>query len=549
MTISLTFHGAARTVTGSCFLIDHPRGRVLVDCGLFQGSKTLQELNYGRFPFDPATIDRLLVTHAHIDHTGLVPKLCRLGFKGPVLATEASCDLMRFMLPDSGAIQESEVERLNERNRRRGRPAVEPIYTAADAEACLKQLQPVGYDQWLTVMPHVRARFWNAGHVLGSASIELEVVEKDGEPPVSILFSGDIGPDEKTFHDDPSGPSGIDHLVVESTYGDRDREDVTLAAREARLRQEIQDALEAGGVLLIPAFAVERTQELLYAIGRLIEAGQIPQIPVFIDSPLAHRATRAFAAHASLLDSRDARRLFEAPWIRFTESVADSKALERVHARAIIMAASGMCEAGRIRFHLKDRLWRPDTTVLFVGYQAAGTLGRLILDGERRVRIFGEEVEVKARIRRIESFSAHADQQELVAWVKARLPVRRTIFETHGEPAAMRGLREELARAGLDATAIVAPELGQRFDLSARAAAVAHPVVTPPVPAEAIGWDWHNRYAKLLLDLGETLRALPDDAARRALLDRLATTLGTSTAPPPAAPDHATNPRFARGDG
>jgi metallo-beta-lactamase family protein len=547
VTISLTFHGAARTVTGSCFLVDHPRGRVLVDCGLFQGSKTLQELNYGRFAFDPTTIDRLLVTHAHIDHTGLVPKLCRLGFRGPIIATEASCDLMGFMLPDSGAIQESEVERLNERNRRRGRPAVEPIYTAADAEACLKQLQPVGYDHWIPVMPHVRARFWNAGHILGSASIELEIIEKDGEPPISILFSGDVGPDEKTFHDDPSGPSGIDHLVVESTYGDRDREDVTLAAREERLRQEVRDALAAGGVLLIPAFAVERTQELLYAIGRLIEAGKLPQIPVFIDSPLAHRATRAFAAHASALDGKDARRLFEAPWIRFTESVADSKALERVHSHAIIMAASGMCEAGRIRFHLKDRLWRPETTVLFVGYQAAGTLGRLIRDGERRVRIFGEEVEVKARIRSIESFSAHADQQELVTWVKARLPVRRTIFETHGEPAAMQRLRDELAKAGLDPARIVAPELGQRFDLSARAATVAHPVVTPPVPSDAIGWDWHNRYAKLLLDLGETLRALPDDGARRELLDRLATTLGRSAAP--AAPRDGPPGRFSRGDG
>jgi metallo-beta-lactamase family protein len=256
----LTFHGGAGTVTGSCYAIEHEQGRFLVDCGLFQGTKTVRELNYGAFPFQPGAIDFVLLTHAHIDHSGLLPKLHKHGFRGPIHATPPTVDLLSFMLPDSGHIQESEVERLNRRNRQRGRAPVEPIYTRRDAEDCLEQIVGVAYETWLEPRPGVRARFWNAGHILGSASIEVQVEDGAGGPPVRLLCSGDLGPDEKIFHLEPDAPAGFDYLVCESTYGDRDREDATVEHRRDALCREINEALGAGGNLLIPAFTVERTR-------------------------------------------------------------------------------------------------------------------------------------------------------------------------------------------------------------------------------------------------------------------------------------------------
>jgi metallo-beta-lactamase family protein len=527
MSVSLAFHGAASTVTGSCFLLDTGHGRLLIDCGLFQGTKTVRELNYNDFPFEPSDVDALLLTHAHIDHSGLLPKLVRRGFKGPIIATEPTADLLTFMLPDSGYIQESEVERLNRRNRQRGRSKVEPIYTKRDAEATLDQIQTCRYDEWLEPIDGVRARYWNAGHILGSASIELEVAMPEGRP-LRLLFSGDIGPDEKAFHDVPEGPSDLDYLVVESTYGNRDRAEVTLDQRRARLGEEVRAALAAGGNLLIPAFAVERTQELLESLSRLIQDGEIPEVPVFIDSPLAINITRTFAKHhVELVDIEGGADLFEAPWMRFTESVDESKAINLVKGGAIIMAASGMCDAGRIRHHLKQHLWRRDATVLFVGYQAPGSLGQIIQSGADRVRIHGEEIAVKARIRTIESFSAHADQGELVQWVKARLPVRNRIFLSHGEPEAMVAFREKLAEAGLEPEHIIAPALDDRFELDVDTAPVRHDQPKRLTEAAAAApSDWHNAYARLLLDMGEKLKAMDDDKARAALLAELRRTLG-----------------------
>jgi metallo-beta-lactamase family protein len=478
---------------------------------MFQGTKTIRELNYRPFPFDPRGIDQLLLTHAHIDHSGLVPKLTKHGFKGGIHATEPTLDLLKFMLPDSGHIQEFEVERLNERNRRRGRPQVEPIYTRADAEACLRQGREVPYGEWVEPGPGLRARWWNAGHILGSASIEVEVA--DAGQPVRILFSGDIGPDEKAFHADPDGPAGVDHLLVESTYGDRDREDTTLAQRLARLETEVRDAMAAGGNLLIPAFAVERTQEVLDGLAQLMSSGRVPRATIYIDSPLARDVTRVFAEHGD--------RLFQGADIRFTETVAESKAINAVRSGAIVMSASGMCEAGRIRHHLKNNLWRPEATVLFVGYQAPGSLGHLILRGERLVRIEGDEIAVKARIRSIDSFSAHADQKELVAWVAKRLPVHGRIFLVHGEPPAMTVFAEHLATLGCDPSRIVMPALDERFELHAvTAEARASTPRLAPAEAEAHE-DWHNAHSRLLLDLAERLRQAPDDAARQELLRRV----------------------------
>jgi metallo-beta-lactamase family protein len=520
MATRLTFHGGAGTVTGSCFQIEHSRGRFLIDCGMFQGTKTVRELNYGIFPFEPGALDFVLLTHAHIDHSGLLPKLSKHGFKRTVHVTEPTVDLLSFMLPDSGHIQESEVERLNRRNRRRGRTPVEPIYTRRDAEDCLRQIQGVAYERWIEPGPGVRARFWNAGHILGSASIELQV--DDGAGELHLLFSGDLGPDEKVFHLEPDAPAGFDYVVCESTYGDRDRADATVEERRRALRDEINAALAAGGNLLIPAFAVERTQELLHDLGVLMAERQIENAPVFLDSPLANNATQVFIKHAAALEdiALDEKDLFRNPNFRFVESVDESKSLNQIAAGAIIIAASGMCEAGRIRHHLKNNLWRARATVLFVGYQAPGTLGRLILDGEKSVRMFGEEVAVKARIREIGNYSAHADQKELVDWVVERRPVHGGIFLTHGEDPARGALREHLIAAGCAKALIHLPRIDESFELVAAGAPAPQPR-RARIPDSEIARDWHNDYAVLLLDLSRQLERLPGDEARRELLRRL----------------------------
>ena len=524
MATRVTFHGGAGTVTGSCYRIEHSRGQFLIDCGMFQGTKTVRELNYGTFPFEPHAIDFVLLTHAHIDHSGLLPKLSKHGFKRAIHATEPTADLLSFMLPDSGHIQESEVEQLNRRNRRRGAPAVAPIYTRSDAEDCLRQIQGVGYEKWIEPGPGVRARFWNAGHILGSASIELHI--EDGAGTLHLLFSGDLGPDEKVFHLDPDAPAGFDYVVCESTYGDRDRADATVEERRRALRDEINDALAAGGNLVIPAFAVERTQELLHDIGVLMAERQVRDVPVFLDSPLASNATQVFTKHAAALENiaLDEDKLFRNPNFRFVESVNESKSLNQITAGAIIIAASGMCEAGRIRHHLKNNLWRARATVLFVGYQAPGTLGRLILDGEKSVSMFGDEVAVRARIREIGNYSAHADQKELVAWVVERRPVHGGIFLTHGEDQARAALREHLIAAGCAEALTHLPRIDESFELMAAGAPASQPR-TARIPDSEIARDWHNDYAVLLLDLSRQLERLPDDEMRRQLLRRLRSAL------------------------
>jgi metallo-beta-lactamase family protein len=289
----LSFCGAAGTVTGSCYLLQTEGCRFLVDCGMFQGPKSLKELNYGPFPFDPRKIDFVLLTHAHIDHSGLLPKLVKQGFRGPIFATGGTADLLGYMLPDSGAIQEQEVRRLNRRNQQRGRDPVEPIYTEADARTALGNFSKVTYESWFQPGDGVRARYWNAGHILGAASIEVEIATGQGTPRVvRILFSGDIGPEHKLFHPDPEAPANLDYVCCEGTYGGRPRTDADPATRREILAGEVEAALARGGKLLIPAFAVERTQELLYDLSALFDSGRIPKLPVFLDSPLAIKVGR-----------------------------------------------------------------------------------------------------------------------------------------------------------------------------------------------------------------------------------------------------------------
>ena len=348
MPIRLRFHGAARTVTGSCYLLENEKARVLIDCGMFQGSKTETELNYRPFPFDPAALSAMLLTHAHIDHTGMIPKLVKHGYAGKIHCTPPTVDLCGIMLPDSGFIQESEVRQLNERKRKRGQEEVEPIYTFDDAMKSLENFSGVAYETWIEPAPGIRARYWNAGHLMGSASIEVEVA-REGLKPLRILFSGDIGPDNKMLEEDPEAPVGWDFVICESTYGGRDRFERSEEGRREIMAKEVNDAAQRKGALLIPSFAVERTQELVTDLVLLMEQKKIPQANIFIDSPLASKATAIFSKYAkSLQHGDDLYRAFHSSYVRATESVEDSKALARFSGFHIVIAASGMCEAGRI---------------------------------------------------------------------------------------------------------------------------------------------------------------------------------------------------------
>jgi metallo-beta-lactamase family protein len=522
VTVKLKFHGASRTVTGSCYMIETGEARVLIDCGMFQGSKTEKELNYRAFPFEPSAVSALLLTHAHIDHTGLVPKLVKHGFKGRIHATHATEDLCGVMLPDSGFIQETEVRQLNERNRRRGLPEVEPIYTLEDARATLEQFQATAYETWVTPAKGIRARWWNAGHLLGSASIEIEV-ERAGAKPIRILFSGDIGPDNKMLQHDPEAPKGFDFVVCESTYGGRDRFERSPEARRGILAKEVNDAAARRGALLIPSFAVERTQEIVTDLVLLMEQRRVPTANIFIDSPLANKATEIFKKHAKSLDHGDHLfRAFNSDFVRSTESVEDSKALNRFTGFRIIVAASGMCEAGRIRHHLRNHLWQPSTTVLLAGFQAEGSLGRILETGAQQVTIMGDTVNVKAEIRKIEDYSGHADGPELVAWLTERLPISKTVFLTHGEEEGQIAMENDIRGRIVPGDCIVRPRLDDVYDLSGEACALLVEETRPRIdPAAVATRDSHNELADLILDINEEIRKAADEKSRGVIIRRL----------------------------
>lgn len=527
----LTFHGAAGGVTGSCFRLETDQGQILIDCGMFQGSKTEKELNYRPFPFAPVGIAAVILSHAHIDHSGLLPKLVRHGFAGAIHATAATTDLAAIMLPDSAHIQDLEVEQFNRRAAHRNRNRVEPIYDGADVQACLGLFRQHDLNDWFTVLPGLRARFWNAGHLLGSASVELEAAQDGGGPLLRIMFSADIGPDSKLLQANPEGPSGVDYLICESTYGAVDRPDATDDARRTLLRDEIRAAMHPQGALLIPSFAVERAQELISDISRLIADGELPEIPVYVDSPLATRATQVVARHhreleggAVLLQGLRARNL------HFTETREQSMALDRIREFHIVIAASGMCEAGRIRHRLKTWIWRDEATVLFTGYQAEGTLGRILQNGARSVRIQGEEFAVRARIRSIDLYSGHADGPELADWIKARLPLTHDLFLVHGEPDAIEGLAARLD-ATVSAAHILRPALDEAFELSNTGARRLSGAPAPRLPPEKVArLDWHNDVSRLILDINDALAAKPDDKQRAVLIRRLREALGPAEA-------------------
>jgi metallo-beta-lactamase family protein len=506
----VTLHGAGQTVTGSCFEVQFGDTRLLVDCGMFQGSRTLEALNRAEFAFDVGAIDAVILTHAHIDHSGLVPRLVARGFRGPIWCTAETADLLAFMLMDAARIQEHDVARRNRRPDRADEPPIEPIYGVADAERALTQLRTIAPDMRFEPAPGLWARLWNAGHVLGSVSVEL------GDDATRLLFSGDIGPLEKSFHPDPQGPKGIDHVFCESTYGDRDRPDLTLLERRALLLSEINIALDRGGNLVIPVFALERTQELLLDLAHLINAGDLPGANVFIDSPLATQITSVFAKYSAQLEDTDDADIFRHPAFHFVADRRESEKVSNVRG-AIILAASGMCEGGRIRYHLIDNLPDARSTILFVGFQAQGTLGRIIEEGARRVRISGNDVAVRAQVRMIDSYSAHADRSELLAWVRGRMPISGSLFLTHGEPAGLSALKDDLAP---ELKSIFTPDIGDTYRLPAASPATlvsARRASLPPVG----GRDWQNDYAEFAVTLKQQLEAISDAGKRRQAIARM----------------------------
>jgi metallo-beta-lactamase family protein len=497
-------------VTGSCFELALRDRHLLIDCGLFQGPRSLEALNYQPLAFDAARLEAVLLTHAHLDHSGLLPRLVAEGFRGIIYCTGATLDLLAIMLADAAKLQEQDAARRNRRPDRADQPPILPLYSIGDAEAAVALAQPCELAKPFDVVPGITATFWNAGHSLGSASIEIVAGES------RLLFSGDLGPDNKSFHLDPVGPQGFDHILCESTYGDRSREATTILQRRATLEAEVRTALDRGGNLIIPAFALERTQELLLDLARLIDTGRLPGLRVFIDSPLASRATAVFRDHRSELEDLGEEDVFRHPHFHFVESVDQSRALNTISG-AVILSASGMCEGGRVRHHLQHNLPRWDSTVLFVGFQAGGTLGRTILEGAERVRISGRDVAVRAHIRQIESYSAHADREELIAWVEARKPIAGSLFIVHGEPEAAEGLKAACVGA---AAAVVVPELGERYALTPKAAA--RRLATGRADLKgALGRDWQNEYADFAVGLKRELQRIGSDRARKRAIARM----------------------------
>ncbi len=411
-----------------------------------------------------------------------------------------------------------------ENNSRQTRGLGRPVATSTSMEAALEAFSVVDYESWREVGEGVRARFWNAGHILGAASIEVEVATGRQSPRVCrLLFSGDIGPEHKLFHPDPAAPENLDYLCCESTYGGRRRPAMGPEGRRKILQQEVMAALDRGGNLLIPAFAIERTQELLLDLSILFDQGHLPKVPVFLDSPLAIKATRVFAKNAeSLEDTAGVRDLFRRSNIRFTESVEESKMIGRFAGGTIIIAGSGMCDAGRIRHHLKANLWRHDATVMLVGYQAPGTLGALLSGNPRAVKIQGEDIQVKATVRQLDIYSGHADGDQLLDWVTARLPVKSAVFLTHGEEPGLTALRDGLTAAGLPEERVIIPQLDDVVDLLAGDGKLAFRPVPHRLPGESLrGLDWHNDLANFSLDLRDRLDRAADDKARRVILRRV----------------------------
>ena len=455
--MKITFVGAAQTVTGSCFLVETQKTSFLVDCGLHQGSVTETALNRQPFPFEIEKIDFMLLTHAHIDHSGRIPKLFVDGFDKDIYTTKATADLCKIMLPDSGHIQEIEQEWKNRKGGRAGKEETLPLYTMQNGIDACRLFHDVLYDQEFHPAEDIRVVMRDAGHILGSAILEIWVKEpnKKGSEETKIVFSGDLGNKGIPIMRDPTIISGADYLVIESTYGDRLHEANSGKGEKVdRLVSIINETIDKGGNVVIPSFAVGRTQEIIYELNKEEYDEKMRdrflKIPVYVDSPMATSATKAFMENEDCYDDeakefiRSGDNPLDFPNLHFTASADESKALNLDEESKIIISASGMCDAGRIKHHLKHNLWKPNSTIIFVGYQAQGTLGRKLVDGAKSVRIFNEEIVVRARIEVIEGFSGHADRNGLIDWIRSMKDKPREIFLVHGEPEVIAKFSETI---------------------------------------------------------------------------------------------------------
>ncbi len=510
--MNITFLGATKTVTGSNFLVEAAGKKFLVDCGMYQGQAQEELENAAPFAFDIHDIDFVILTHAHIDHSGRIPKLYNEGYRKKIYATKATCDLCAIMLPDSGHIQEMEVEWRNRKRKREGKPELPPLYTAEEAATSLEIFEPIAYQEKIQVTDNIHLRFQDAGHMLGSAIVEIWVTENGKEE--KIVFTGDLGNDDIPLMPTPAVIEEADYLIMESTYGNR------LHIRNDSKAEEflsiVAETLDKKGTVVIPSFAVGRTQEILYELNNLKDTKHdaqfyqqyktLMQAPVYVDSPLAISATEVFMENMELFDEETQKLIqsgnnpLEFPGLKFTRTADESRALNESPEPAIIISASGMCEVGRIKHHLKHNLWNPNSTVLFVGYQAEGTLGRKLIEGTKMVKIFGEEIAVNARIEYIEGYSGHADQEMLLDFVGDMKKKPKQIFLVHGEPEGQKILKEKLLEQ--EGIPVHIPEYGESYVLDENAKVIG--VYNQKAK--------QNRYSRLeILDRMQTLREELED--------------------------------------
>lgn len=476
--MKISFLGATKTVTGSNFLVEGAGKKFLVDCGMYQGQAKEEMENEAPFLYSVYDIDFMLLTHAHIDHSGRIPKLYKEGYRGDIIATKATCDLCQIMLPDSGHIQEVEIEWKNRKRKREGKEELPPLYTAQEAIDSLELFKSVHYDEIIDIDENIKVRFNDAGHMLGSAIIEVWITE-EGKTK-KIVFTGDLGNNDIPLLASPTMIESADFLVMESTYGNRLH--VRNDEKANLFLNIVSETLEKGGTVVIPSFAVGRTQEILYELDKLKQASEddeefarkyeeLMKADVYVDSPLAISATEVFKKNMDLFDDEVKEEIergdnpLDFPGLKFTRTAEESKLLNEMNKSSIIISASGMCEVGRIKHHLKHNLWNPNSTILFVGYQAPGTLGRSIVEGAKKVKIFGEEIAVNARVEYIEGYSGHADQQWLMNFIYSFFIKPKQIFLVHGEPEGQEILKKKIK----DETGIpvIIPEFGDVYDLNA----------------------------------------------------------------------------------
>ena len=465
--MKIKFLGAAQTVTGSMHYLQINGSNILLDCGLFQGRRRESFERNRNLPFDASQVDAMLLSHAHIDHSGNIPSLVRGGSRGNIYATFATRDLCSAMLRDSAHIQEADVKYVNKRRLKKGLLPIEPLYTKADAVESLKYFVGMGYDRWFTVTPGVRAIFYDAGHILGSAIIVLDITENGRS--YRLAFTGDLGRVDLPILKDPTLIHDVDYLITESTYGNREHE--TPYEAEEALQRVVTQTYKRRGKVIIPAFAVGRTQEVVYALHRLTLAGKIPEVDIFVDSPLAVNVTEIFRLHPESYDEETLQFMLDHPdpfgftRLRYVRQVEESKKLNFLKEPAVIISASGMCEAGRILHHLKNNIEDARNTVLIVGFQAEHTLGRRIVERNPEVRIFGDEYKLRAKVEIINGYSAHADRSELLSWIKSACEGGRLqkVFVVHGDPPKSRALAEGIRELGVPDVLVPARQQGVEF--------------------------------------------------------------------------------------